>query len=99
MLGTTTVLANGSYAVVLNTAQTNGEPLTVIQADGAGNASPSAAVTAPDLTAPLAPAGIVSADGTTLTGTGEAVVGQPALQIAIHDRECGARLFQLRQIE
>ncbi|QRY96341.1 BapA prefix-like domain-containing protein [Sphingomonas paucimobilis] len=72
VLGTTTVLANGSYAVVLNTAQTNGEPLTVIQADGAGNASPSAAVTAPDLTAPLAPAGIVSADGTTLTGTGEA---------------------------
>ncbi|WP_440978095.1 BapA/Bap/LapF family large adhesin [Sphingomonas pseudosanguinis] len=72
VIGTTTVLANGSYAVVLNPAQIDGQALTVTQTDGAGNPSPSAGVTAPDLTAPLAPAGIVSLDGTTLTGTGEA---------------------------
>ena len=69
VIGTTTVLANGSYAVVLNPAQIDGQALTVTQTDGAGNPSPGAGVTAPDLTAPLAPAGIVSLDGTTLSIT------------------------------
>ena len=71
-LGTATVGANGAYAVLLATPQVDGQPLTVVQSDAAGNASPASPVTAPDLTAPLAPIGTVSFDGTALTGTGEA---------------------------
>ena len=72
LLGTATVAANGSYAAILTTPQVNGQALSVTQADAAGNASTPAAVTAPDLTPPAAPIGLVSGDGTTLTGTGEA---------------------------
>ena len=71
-LGTAVVAANGSYAAILTTPQVNGQALSVTQADAAGNASTPAAVTAPDLTPPAAPIGLVSGDGTTLTGTGEA---------------------------
>ncbi|OMJ32347.1 hypothetical protein BSZ14_08530 [Sphingomonas sp. Sph1(2015)] len=70
-LGTATVGANGAYAVTLATPQVDGQPLTVVQSDAAGNASPASPVLAPDLTAPLAPIGTVSGDGSTLTGTGE----------------------------
>ncbi|QXT35501.1 BapA prefix-like domain-containing protein [Sphingomonas sanguinis] len=70
-LGTATVGANGAYAVTLATPQVDGQPLTVVQSDAAGNPSPASSVIAPDLTAPLAPIGTVSSDGTTLTGTGE----------------------------
>ncbi|WP_322964062.1 BapA/Bap/LapF family large adhesin [Sphingomonas fuzhouensis] len=71
LLGSAIVGTGGAYAVTLATPQTNGQPLTVVQSDAAGNPSPAAALTAPDLTAPLAPIGTVSGDGTTLTGTGE----------------------------
>ncbi|WP_347093053.1 BapA/Bap/LapF family large adhesin [Sphingomonas parapaucimobilis] len=70
-LGTATVGANRAYAVTLATPQVDGQPLTVVQSDAAGNASPASPVLAPDLTAPLAPVGTVSGDGSTLTGTGE----------------------------
>ncbi|WP_230482123.1 BapA/Bap/LapF family large adhesin [Sphingomonas sp. Leaf21] len=72
VLGTATVAANGSYAAILNPPQVNGQLLQATQADAAGNASAPAPVTAPDLTPPAAPVGLVSGDGTTLTGTGEA---------------------------
>ena len=71
-LGTAIVGPNGAYAVTLTTPQVNGQPLTVVQSDAAGNPSPASPVIAPDLTAPLAPIGTVSGDGTSLTGTGEA---------------------------
>jgi VCBS repeat-containing protein len=71
VIGTATVGANGAYSAVLGTPQVNGEALGVTQADGAGNVSPPAAVTAPDYTAPAAPTIVVSADGTIVTGTGE----------------------------
>ncbi|MEJ8631732.1 Ig-like domain-containing protein [Sphingomonas sp. I4] len=71
-LGTVVVAAGGTYAVTLTTPQANGEALNVAQADASGNISPAIPLTAPDITAPLAPAGTVSGDGTTLTGTGEA---------------------------
>ncbi|SFR76225.1 BapA/Bap/LapF family large adhesin [Sphingomonas jatrophae] len=72
VLGTATVAANGAYSATLTPPQTNGQPLTALQADATGNPSPATAITAPDLTAPVAPAATVSADGTTVTGTGEA---------------------------
>ncbi|WP_168371481.1 BapA/Bap/LapF family large adhesin [Sphingomonas sp. Leaf257] len=70
-LGTAIVGANGAYVAALVTPQVDGQPLTVVQNDAAGNGSPAFPVIAPDLTAPLAPIGVVSGDGTSLTGTGE----------------------------
>ncbi|HUD91867.1 BapA/Bap/LapF family large adhesin, partial [Sphingobium sp.] len=72
VLGSTTVAGNGSYSVTLTTPQTNGEALTLVQSDGAGNLSPTVPITAPDTTAPNAPTGTVTPDGSTVTGTGEA---------------------------
>ncbi|MDT9126935.1 Ig-like domain-containing protein, partial [Escherichia coli] len=71
ILGTAVVAANGTYAAVLTTPQINGQALIATQADAAGNVGASAPITAPDLVAPLAPIGTISADGTTLIGTGE----------------------------
>ncbi|MEG5265568.1 BapA/Bap/LapF family large adhesin [Pseudomonas sp. JDS28PS106] len=72
-LGTTQILADGTFSVTLAPAQINLQALTVQQADQAGNIGQSAGVTAPDLTAPAAPTGlVVSANGDQLTGTGEA---------------------------
>ncbi len=72
MLGTATVGSNGLYVVSLNTAQVNFQALTVTLTDAAGNTSTATALTAPDLTPPANASNLViSADGTTLTGTGE----------------------------
>ncbi len=38
---------NGAYAVTLATPQVDGQPLTVVQSDAAGNASPASPVIAP----------------------------------------------------
>ncbi len=72
VLGSTTVLGDGSYSVTLDPAQGNGQALTLVQTDGAGNASPTVPITAPDITPPDAPTGTVTSDGTAVTGTGEA---------------------------
>ncbi|MCF5070982.1 hypothetical protein GIW70_22655, partial [Pseudomonas syringae] len=72
VIGTGTVAADGSFSVTLDQPQLNGEALSVIQRDAAGNPSPAAPVTAPDTTAPALPADVeLDADGLTLTGTGE----------------------------
>lgn len=71
-LGTGTVIAAGTFSVTLNPAQRNGETITVIQTDVAGNASTTTTVKAGDTTAPTAPTSLnVSVDGLTITGTGE----------------------------
>lgn len=73
VLGTATVAANGTFAITLNTAQTNAQVLTINQADGAGNVSVPATVTAKDLVAPDAPAALsLNGVGTVLSGKGEA---------------------------
>ncbi len=72
VIGTAIVATNGSYSAILTPAQLNAQTLQVTQADAAGNVSTPATVIAPDLTAPLAPVGTVSGNGTSLTGTGEA---------------------------
>ena len=79
-LGTATVAANGTYAVVLTTVQDNGGTLSVTQADAAGNVSPATSLAAPDLTAPAAPAAAVDATGTSVTGTGE-----PGTTVTVRD--------------
>ncbi|MBN8813267.1 Ig-like domain-containing protein, partial [Sphingomonas sp.] len=79
-IGTAVVAGNGSYFVPLAPPQANGETLTVGQTDGAGNASATVSLTAPDITPPAAPVASVSPDGTTVTGTGE-----PGATVTVHD--------------
>ncbi|WP_300116973.1 Ig-like domain-containing protein, partial [Sphingobium sp.] len=71
LIGSATVLGDGSYTIVLDEAQTNGQMLTAIQTDNAGNASDPVGLTAPDLDAPLAPVAAITPDGAILSGTGE----------------------------
>ena len=73
VLGTATVAANGTFAITLNSAQTNAQVLTIKQADVAGNVSVPATVTAKDLLAPDAPNTLsLNGVGTVLSGKGEA---------------------------
>jgi hypothetical protein len=68
--------ASGNYSVTLNPPVYSGASVGVRATDAAGNTSPVTSVagtgTAPDTTAPVAPTGAISADGTTLSGTAEA---------------------------
>lgn len=73
VIGTGVTSATGNFTVTLASAQTNGQALQVVLNDAAGNPSPIAPVSAPDLDGPLQPSAIsIDASGTTLTGTGEA---------------------------
>ncbi|MFF7862268.1 BapA/Bap/LapF family large adhesin [Pseudomonas monteilii] len=72
LIGSGTVGADGTFDVTLNPPQINSENLEVTLTDGAGNVSTPGTVTAPDVTAPLAPAGLaINEQGTTLTGRAE----------------------------
>ncbi|MBC3483523.1 BapA/Bap/LapF family large adhesin [Pseudomonas sp. SWRI77] len=72
VLGTATVGSNGLFVVSLTAAQIDNQALSVTLTDGAGNASTGTALTAPDLTPPAAASNLViSADGSSLTGSGE----------------------------
>lgn len=72
LLGTTKVLADGSFEVMLTPAQINQQVLAVQQADPPGNISQPVNVEAPDLTPPEAPAQLqLNADGSQLSGVGE----------------------------
>jgi len=66
------VEADGSFRVTIDPPQLNGQTLSVTQADSAGNDSPAALVTAPDLEAPEAAQGLgLDPTGTELSGQGE----------------------------
>ncbi|MFE8150326.1 Ig-like domain-containing protein, partial [Brenneria goodwinii] len=56
VLGSVTVGEDGSFSVPLSPALTNGEAVTINATDAAGNVSAPTMATAPDLTAPVAPA-------------------------------------------
>ncbi|MGV2835632.1 Ig-like domain-containing protein, partial [Pseudomonas shirazensis] len=72
LLGTTKVLADGSFEVMLTPAQINQQVLAVQQADPPGNVSQPVSVEAPDLTPPAAPVQLqLNADGSDLSGVGE----------------------------
>ncbi|WP_295475445.1 BapA/Bap/LapF family large adhesin [uncultured Pseudomonas sp.] len=72
-LGSATVSASGTFSVTLSSPQLNGQLLSAVQADAAGNLSPVQPLQAPDLTAPLAAASLqLNATGTLLSGIGEA---------------------------
>ncbi|MFE8148466.1 Ig-like domain-containing protein [Brenneria goodwinii] len=72
VLGSVTVGEDGSFSVPLSPALTNGEEISVVASDAAGNNSSSVSVAAPDTTAPDAPVAAISEDGLTVSGTAEA---------------------------
>ncbi|HCL4268432.1 TPA: BapA prefix-like domain-containing protein, partial [Pseudomonas aeruginosa] len=64
--------ANGNFTAPLNPPLTNGQTVTVVVTDPAGNASPPAQVTAPDTTAPAPATDVqVAPDGSSVTGKAE----------------------------
>ncbi|WP_121412006.1 Ig-like domain-containing protein [Pseudomonas aeruginosa] len=64
--------ANGNFTAPLNPPLTNGETVTVIVTDPAGNTSTPAQVTAPDTTAPAPATDVqVAPDGSSVTGNAE----------------------------
>ncbi|WP_121401976.1 Ig-like domain-containing protein [Pseudomonas aeruginosa] len=64
--------ANGNFTAPLNPPLTNGETVTVIVTDPAGNNSTPAQVTAPDTTAPAPATDVqVAPDGSSVTGKAE----------------------------
>ncbi|MCU1727182.1 Ig-like domain-containing protein, partial [Pseudomonas sp. 7P_10.2_Bac1] len=73
LLGTGFVATDGSFAIVLDPAQANGQTLEVQLKDAAGNESPVGTVIVGGALAPEAPTDlVVSTDGLTLSGKGEA---------------------------
>jgi hypothetical protein len=81
LLGSGAVSADGSFSVALNTPQLNGQALQVVQADGQGNLSPLASVSAPDSSAPATVGALaLSGNGAVLTGTGE-----PGATVTVRD--------------
>ncbi len=69
---TVPVNPDGSFSVPLDTPQNNGQTVTVVVTDAAGNDSAPVSATAPDTTDPLPATGIsVSPDGGTVGGTAE----------------------------
>ncbi|PBY59642.1 Ig-like domain repeat protein, partial [Pseudomonas aeruginosa] len=64
--------ANGNFTAPLNPPLTNGQTVTVVVTDPAGNASPPAQVTAPDTTAPAPATDVqVTPGGSSVTGKAE----------------------------
>ncbi|MFP3449776.1 Ig-like domain-containing protein, partial [Pseudomonas sp. SIMBA_067] len=70
VIGTGTVLANGTFLIDLDPAVQPGEHLSLVQTDPSGNASVGFEYDLPQTTAPASPSDLaIDADGTTLTGT------------------------------
>ncbi|MHB0781490.1 BapA/Bap/LapF family large adhesin [Pseudomonas alloputida] len=76
LLGTAVAGADGQFSITLQPPQIDGQALEISAADAAGNISPVASITAPDVdnpdtTAPEQPTDLALADGITFTGRGE----------------------------
>ncbi|KMY37059.1 BapA/Bap/LapF family large adhesin [Pseudomonas putida] len=76
LLGTAVAGADGQFSITLQPPQSDGQALEISAADAAGNISPVASITAPDVdnpdtTAPEQPTDLALADGVTFTGRGE----------------------------
>ncbi|WP_327192102.1 Ig-like domain-containing protein [Pseudomonas putida] len=73
LVGSVVVGAEGTFTVILNPAQANGELLDVVAIDGTGASSLPVQISAPDITAPTAPSELaINANGTVVTGRAEA---------------------------
>jgi VCBS repeat-containing protein len=72
IVGRTTTDGNGNFVATLSPAQTNGQLISVVASDAAGNQSPAATVNAADTTPPQAPGNLqVADDGQSISGTAE----------------------------
>ncbi|MCK7359365.1 Ig-like domain-containing protein [Enterobacter roggenkampii] len=72
IVGRTTTDGNGNFVATLSPAQTNGQIISVVASDAAGNQSPAATVNAADTTPPQAPGNLqVADDGQSISGTAE----------------------------
>ena len=72
LLGTATAGSDGKFTIPLSPPLVNAEEVSVTATDAAGNVSPSASATAPDLTAPAAATDLqVGPQGDVITGKGE----------------------------
>ncbi|WP_256818779.1 BapA/Bap/LapF family large adhesin [Pseudomonas putida] len=76
LLGTAVAGADGQFSITLQPPQIDGQALEISAADAAGNISPVASITAPDVdnpdtTAPEQPTDLALTDGVTFTGRGE----------------------------
>ncbi|MGB8971683.1 MAG: Ig-like domain-containing protein, partial [Pseudomonas capeferrum] len=81
VIGTGTVLANGTFLIDLDPAVQPGEHLSLVQTDPSGNASVAFEYDVPLITAPASPSDLaIDADGTTLTGTAPA-----GSRVEVHD--------------
>ncbi|MBC3499759.1 hypothetical protein HU753_27620, partial [Pseudomonas sp. SWRI67] len=81
VIGTGTVLANGTFLIDLDPAAQPGEQLSLVQTDASGNASVAVEYDVPQTTAPASPSDLlIDADGTTLTGTAPA-----GSRVEVHD--------------
>ncbi len=71
-MGTGTADATGKYSVTLDKIYLNGESLSAIAADKAGNATVPKIIVAPDITAPSSLTATIDAAGKVITGVTEA---------------------------
>ncbi|EXB89742.1 type I secretion C-terminal target domain protein [Acinetobacter baumannii 466760] len=72
VVGTGTADATGKYSITLDKAYLNGESLSAIAADKAGNATVPKTIIAPDTTAPSSLIATIDASGKVVTGVTEA---------------------------
>ncbi|WP_024432454.1 Ig-like domain-containing protein [Acinetobacter baumannii] len=72
IVGTGTADATGKYSVTLDKIYLNGESLSAIAADKAGNATVPKIIVAPDITAPSSLTATIDAAGKAITGVTEA---------------------------
>ncbi|MEB6639260.1 Ig-like domain-containing protein, partial [Acinetobacter baumannii] len=72
VVGTATADATGKYSVTLDKIYLNGESLSTIAADKAGNATVPKTIVAPDTTAPSSLTATIDAAGKAITGVTEA---------------------------
>ncbi|MFL9576558.1 Ig-like domain-containing protein, partial [Acinetobacter baumannii] len=72
IVGTATADATGKYSVTLDKIYLNGESLSAIAADKAGNATVPKIIVAPDITAPSSLTATIDASGKVVTGVTEA---------------------------
>ncbi|MEB6380100.1 Ig-like domain-containing protein [Leclercia adecarboxylata] len=80
-LGTATADVNGAFTLTLTPAQVNGETLSAVATDRAGNEGPEAPLTVPDSTAPAAPTALTVAE------TGDSVSGEAETNARISVRD------------
>ncbi|MBC3499748.1 Ig-like domain repeat protein, partial [Pseudomonas sp. SWRI67] len=81
VIGTGTVLANGTFLIDLDPAAQPGEHLSLVQTDPSGNTSVALEYDVPQTTAPASPSDLaIDAGGTTLTGSAPA-----GSRVEVHD--------------